>query len=191
MLFATKLQEINATISNYNQEIEELQRKLEQLREQKKALENHAQQLQSAESASESAFLQVKTALMMVRAIDDSQVETFKAAIDELFADSAKLAELLPSEEDDSHPSDEPEEVEDMEVTEATSELGSDSEVIDINAINETLLTTDQLNKYTSKELSAIATSLGIAVGKLKKDKVKAIANYGITITQVKNVFHH
>ncbi len=69
MLFAGKINEVNATIANISQEIEDLQSRIEALRIEKLELEQYQQQLGSAENASESAIEQVKTALAMIDAI--------------------------------------------------------------------------------------------------------------------------
>jgi TolA-binding protein len=102
MLFASKINEVNATIANISQEIEDLQARIEDLRIEKLELEQYQQQLGSAENASESAIEQVKTALAMIDAISPAERETFKDALMSLFAD--RNIPLLASAEPDPEP---------------------------------------------------------------------------------------
>ncbi len=104
MLFAGKINEVNATIANISQEIEDLQSRIEALRIEKLELEQYQQQLGSAENASESAIEQVKTALAMIDAISPAERETFKDALMSLFAD--RNTPLLASASPDPDPSD-------------------------------------------------------------------------------------
>jgi TolA-binding protein len=103
MLFASKINEVNATIANISHEIEDLQARIEALRIEKLELEQYQQQLGSAENASESAIEQVKTALAMIKAISPSERETFKDALISLFTDDADIP-LLASAEPDPEP---------------------------------------------------------------------------------------
>lgn len=102
MLFASKINEVNASIAGISQEIEDLQSRIEALRIEKLELEQHQQQLGSAENASESAIEQVKTALAMIDAISPAERETFKNALISLF-DDADIP-LLASAEPDPEP---------------------------------------------------------------------------------------
>ena len=169
-LFATKLEEINATLNGYQQEIDELEQRLNQLRDEKKDLENHAQQLSSAENAAESALEQVKTALTMLGAIAPSEIDTFKAAIDEAFGSSKQLPQL----------------------PEKTEEQPTEQDIIDVEAIENIKLSKEQLNKYTSKELTKIGIYIGISpetLGTKKGDKVAAILSHnGVTFDEVAKV---
>jgi DNA repair exonuclease SbcCD ATPase subunit len=101
MLFASKINEVNATISQISHEIEDLQARIEALRIEKLELEQYNQQLGSAENASESAIEQVKTALAMIDAISPAERETFKDALMSLFADrnTSLLASASPDPE--------------------------------------------------------------------------------------------
>jgi chromosome segregation ATPase len=102
MLFASKINEVNASIAGISQEIEDLQSRIEALRIEKLELEQHQQQLGSAENASESAIEQVKTALAMIDAISPAERETFKDALISLF-DEGDIP-LLASAEPDPEP---------------------------------------------------------------------------------------
>jgi chromosome segregation ATPase len=103
MLFASKISEVTATISQISHEIEDLQARIEALRIEKLELEQYQQQLGSAENASESAIEQVKTALAMIKAISPSERETFKDALISLFTDEGDIP-LLASAEPDPEP---------------------------------------------------------------------------------------
>jgi small-conductance mechanosensitive channel len=106
MLFASKINEVNATIANISHEIEDLQARIEALRIEKLELEQYQQQLGSAENASESAIEQVKTALAMIKAISPDEKATFKDALISLF-DDADIPLLASAEPDpDPEPSD-------------------------------------------------------------------------------------
>lgn len=104
MLFASKINEVNASIAGISQEIEDLQARIEALRIEKLELEQYQQQLGSAENASESAIEQVKTALAMIKAISPDEKATFKDALISLF-DDADIP-LLASADPDPEPSD-------------------------------------------------------------------------------------
>lgn len=103
MLFASKINEVNATISQISHEIEDLQARIEALRIEKLELEQYQQQLGSAENASESAIEQVRTALAMIKAISPAERETFKDALISLFTDEGDIP-LLASAEPDPEP---------------------------------------------------------------------------------------
>ena len=102
MLFASKINEVNASIAGISQEIEDLQARIEALRIEKLELEQYQQQLGSAENASESAIEQVRTALAMIKAISPDEKATFKDALISLF-DDADIP-LLASAEPDPEP---------------------------------------------------------------------------------------
>jgi TolA-binding protein len=107
MLFASKINEVNATISQISHEIEDLQARIEDLRIEKLELENYQQQLGSAENASESAIEQVRTALAMIKAISPDEKATFKDALISLFTDEGDIPLLASAEPDpDPEPSD-------------------------------------------------------------------------------------
>ena len=107
MLFASKINEVNATISQISHEIEDLQARIEALRIEKLELEQYCQQLGSAENASESAIEQVKTALAMIKAISPDEKATFKDALISLFTDDADIPLLASADPDpDPNPSD-------------------------------------------------------------------------------------
>jgi regulator of replication initiation timing len=102
MLFASKINKVNASIAGISQEIEDLQARIEALRIEKLELEQYQQQLGSAENASESAIEQVKTALAMIKAISPDEKATFKDALISLF-DEGDIP-LLASAEPDPEP---------------------------------------------------------------------------------------
>ena len=106
MLFASKINEVNASIAGISQEIEDLQSRIEALRIEKLELEQYQQQLGSAENASESAIEQVKTALAMIDAISPTERETFKEALISLFADRDIPLLASASPDPDPEPSD-------------------------------------------------------------------------------------
>jgi TolA-binding protein len=106
MLFANKINEVNASIAGISQEIEDLQARIEALRIEKLELEQYQQQLGSAENASESAIEQVKTALAMIKAISPAERETFKDALMSLFADRNTPLLASASPDPDPEPSD-------------------------------------------------------------------------------------
>ncbi len=106
MLFASKINQVNASIAGISQEIEDLQSRIEALRIEKLELEQHQQQLGSAENASESAIEQVKTALAMIDAISPAERETFKDALMSLFADRNTPLLASASPDPDPEPSD-------------------------------------------------------------------------------------
>jgi hypothetical protein len=106
MLFASKINEVNASIAGISQEIEDLQSRIEALRIERLELEQYQQQLGSAENASESAIEQVKTALAMIDAISPAERETFKDALMSLFADRNTPLLASASPDPDPEPSD-------------------------------------------------------------------------------------
>ncbi|NES92062.1 hypothetical protein [Okeania sp. SIO2B9] len=199
MLFTSALEQIQSNLQSYNQEIEELQFKLETLREQKKQLENHAQQLGSAENAAESALEQVKTALMMVRAIAPDQVGVFKQSIDELFAGNEELAiapekveEIVEDEKtvtvkEDKNPGValtvevveealEGEEQAEVPVTEEQQEVVQ----LDIQADSPDFLEPKDFDKYTIKQLKALASYLNVKIWGKKSEMVSQLASQGL-----------
>jgi TolA-binding protein len=148
MLFASKINEVNATIANISQEIEDLQARIEDLRIEKLELEQYQQQLGSAENASESAIEQVKTALAMIKAISPDEKATFKDALISLF-DDADIP-LLASAEPDPEPEPSDDAIE-------TSPNGN-GHAIDINAIEIGVSDlTASLNKLGINELRKLA----------------------------------
>ena len=149
MLFASKINEVNATIANISHEIEDLQARIEALRIEKLELEQYQQQLGSAENASESAIEQVRTALAMIKAISPSERETFKDALISLFTDDADIP-LLASAEPDPEPEPSDDAIE-------TSPNGN-GHAIDINAIEIGVSDlTASLNKLGINDLRKLA----------------------------------
>ena len=154
MLFADKINEVNATISQISHEIEDLQARIEDLRIEKLELENYQQQLGSAENASESAIEQVKTALAMIKAISPDEKATFKDALISLFddADIPLLASASP--DPDPEPSDDAIETS----PNGHNGNGNHHETIDINAIEIGVNDlTASLNKLGINELRKLA----------------------------------
>jgi hypothetical protein len=155
MLFANKINEVNATISQISHEIEDLQARIEDLRIEKLELEQYQQQLGSAENASESAIEQVKTALAMIKAISPDEKSTFKDALISLFddADIPLLASASP--DPDPEPSD--------DAIASPNENGhnghnGNGHAIDINAIEIGVSDlTSALNKLGINELRKLA----------------------------------
>jgi TolA-binding protein len=121
MLFANKINEVNASIAGISQEIEDLQSRIEALRIEKLELEQYQQQLGSAENASESAIEQVKTALAMIDAISPAERETFKDALMSLFA--GRNTPLLASAEPDPDPEPSDDAIEDANAERSQSEI--------------------------------------------------------------------
>lgn len=138
MLFASKINEVNATIANISHEIEDLQARIEALRIEKLELEQYQQQLGSAENASESAIEQVRTALAMIKAISPSERETFKDALISLFTDDADIP-LLASADPDPEPEPSDDAIEDAIETSPNGNghngHNGNGHAIDINAI--------------------------------------------------------
>ena len=85
MIFNKTVATVQNQVNQNASLIDSLQAQIEELRVQNLQLETHLQALGSAESASESALEQVRTAVTMITAIDPSQLEVLKAAIDEVF----------------------------------------------------------------------------------------------------------
>ena len=209
MLFSSKLNQINESLIDYSQQIEDLQRQLEQLREEKKALENHAQQLGSAENAAESALSQVKTALMMVRAVAPSEVETFKAAIDGLFALHEELPVIEAEEEEievtvekvadggtavtievEQVETDTEEEYNDPEIELADNYLTKSSQAPSFQ--DGVPMTPEELKKHTTTQLKAIAQYLGVEKKcKYKNDWIDAIASVGVVKKEVEKILEN
>jgi TolA-binding protein len=163
MLFASKISEVTATISQISHEIEDLQARIEALRIEKLELEQYQQQLGSAENASESAIEQVKTALAMIKAISPDEKATFKDALISLF-DDADIP-LLASAEPDPDPEPSDDAIEDAIETSPNENghnghngNGNHHETIDINAIEIGVSDlTASLNKLGINELRKLA----------------------------------
>jgi hypothetical protein len=163
MLFASKINEVNASIAGISQEIEDLQSRIEALRIEKLELEQYQQQLGSAENASESAIEQVKTALAMIDAISPAERETFKNALISLF-DDADIP-LLASAEPDPEPEPSDDAIEDAIETSPNGNghnghNGNENhhETIDINAIEIGVSDlTSALNKLGINDLRKLA----------------------------------
>jgi TolA-binding protein len=163
MLFANKINEVNASIAGISQEIEDLQSRIEALRIEKLELEQYQQQLGSAENASESAIEQVKTALAMIDAISPAERETFKDALMSLFAD--RNTPLLASAEPDPDPEPSDDAIEDAIETSPNGNghnghngNGNHHETIDIEALE--IGVTDlkaSLNKMGINDLRKLA----------------------------------
>jgi TolA-binding protein len=134
MLFASKISEVTATISQISHEIEDLQARIEALRIEKLELEQYQQQLGSAENASESAIEQVKTALAMIKAISPSERETFKDALISLFTDEGDIP-LLASAEPDPEPEPSDDAIETSPNGNGHNGHNGNGHAIDINAI--------------------------------------------------------
>jgi TolA-binding protein len=160
MLFASKINEVNASIAGISQEIEDLQARIEALRIEKLELEQYQQQLGSAENASESAIEQVKTALAMIKAISPDEKATFKDALISLF-DDADIP-LLASAEPDPEPEPSDDAIEDAIETSPNGNghngNGNHHETIDINAIEIGVSDlTASLNKLGINDLRKLA----------------------------------
>jgi regulator of replication initiation timing len=156
MLFASKINEVNATIANISQEIEDLQARIEDLRIEKLELEQYQQQLGSAENASESAIEQVKTALAMIKAISPAERETFKDALISLF-DDADIP-LLASAEPDPEPEPSDDAIETSPNGNGHNGHNGNGHAIDINAIEIGVSDlTASLNKLGINELRKLA----------------------------------
>jgi TolA-binding protein len=168
MLFASKINEVNATIAGISQEIEDLQARIEDLRIEKLELEQYQQQLGSAENASESAIEQVKTALAMIKAISPDEKATFKDALISLF-DDADIP-LLASAEPDPEPNPSDDAIKERSQNEIKTSPngnghnghnghnGNHHETIDINAIEIGVSDlTASLNKLGINDLRKLA----------------------------------
>ena len=156
MLFASKINEVNATIANISQEIEDLQARIEDLRIEKLELEQYQQQLGSAENASESAIEQVKTALAMIKAISPAERETFKDALISLF-DEGDIP-LLASAEPDPEPEPSDDAIETSPNGNGHNGHNGNGHAIDINAIEIGVNDlTASLNKLGINELRKLA----------------------------------
>jgi TolA-binding protein len=160
MLFASKINEVNASIAGISQEIEDLQARIEALRIEKLELEQYQQQLGSAENASESAIEQVKTALAMIKAISPDEKATFKDALISLFTDEGDVPLLASAEpEPDPEPSDDAIETSpNGNGHNGHNGNGNHHETIDINAIEIGVSDlTASLNKLGINELRKLA----------------------------------
>lgn len=157
MLFASKISEVTATISQISHEIEDLQARIEALRIEKLELEQYQQQLGSAENASESAIEQVKTALAMIKAISPSERETFKDALISLFTDEGDIP-LLASAEPDPEPEPSDDAIETSPNGNGHNGHNGNGHAIDINAIEIGVNDlTASLNKLGINELRKLA----------------------------------
>jgi hypothetical protein len=164
MLFASKINEVNATIAGISHEIEDLQARIEALRIEKLELEQYQQQLGSAENASESAIEQVRTALAMIDVISPAERETFKEALISLFNDEGDIP-LLASAEPDPEPEPSDDAIEDAIETSPNGNghnghngNGNHHETIDIEALE--IGVTDlkaSLNKMGINDLRKLA----------------------------------
>ena len=155
MLFASKINEVNATIANISHEIEDLQARIEALRIEKLELEQYQQQLGSAENASESAIEQVRTALAMIKAISPDEVGTLKDALISLFDDDADIP-LLASADPDPDPNPSDDAIENGH--NGNGHNGNGHETIDINAIEIGVSDlTASLNKLGINDLRKLA----------------------------------
>lgn len=85
MLFKLKVNEVNSTIKSNTGQIEEYLTTVEDLQEENKKLKEYLQQLGSASTASESALDQLKTAYLMLKKIDPSQMDVLKQEVDNLY----------------------------------------------------------------------------------------------------------
>jgi TolA-binding protein len=158
MLFASKINEVNATIANISQEIEDLQARIEALRIEKLELEQYQQQLGSAENASESAIEQVKTALAMIKAISPDEKATFKDALISLFTDDADIP-LLASASPDPEPNPSDDAIEDaIETSPNGNGHNGNGHAIDIEALEIGVSDlTSALNKLGINDLRKLA----------------------------------
>jgi regulator of replication initiation timing len=157
MLFASKINEVNASIAGISQEIEDLQSRIEALRIEKLELEQYQQQLGSAENASESAIEQVKTALAMIKAISPAERETFKDALISLF-DEGDIP-LLASAEPDPEPNPSDDAIEDaIETSPNGNGHNGNGHAIDIEALEIGVSDlTSALNKLGINDLRKLA----------------------------------
>ena len=179
MLFASKINEVNATIANISHEIEDLQARIEALRIEKLELEQYQQQLGSAENASESAIEQVRTALAMIKAISPSERETFKDALISLFTDDADIP-LLASADPDPEPEPSDDAIENGH--NGNGHNGNGHETIDINAIEIGVSDlTASLNKLGINELRKLAKSRSLATKGTKLILVHRLIESGIS----------
>ena len=182
MLFNAKINEIQSQVSANSQEIEVLLLRVEELRAQNLAMENHLQQLGSAENAAESAIEQIKTALLMINAISPAEMQTFKSAIDSLFADCrpqlAACGEPVESAVDP-EPEPEPEPSEDavMVVTEWEDDSIPQGPTSDIAY--------HKLEQLPFKKLRALAKHRKVSGKGDAHDLVKRIFESGITPEEV------
>jgi len=163
MLFASKISEVTATISQISHEIEDLQARIEALRIEKLELEQYQQQLGSAENASESAIEQVKTALAMIKAISPDEKAIFKDALISLFTDDDADIPLLASADPDPDPNPSDDAIEDAIETSPNGNghnghNGNGHETIDIEALEIGVSDlTASLNKLGINDLRKLA----------------------------------
>lgn len=177
MLFASKINEVNATISQISHEIEDLQARIEALRIEKLELEQYHQQLGSAENASESAIEQVRTALAMIKAISPDEVGTLKDALISLFTDDD--APLLASADPDPEPEPSDDAIETSPNGNGHNGHNGNGHAIDINAIE--IGITASLNKLGINELRKLAKSRSLATKGTKLILVHRLIESGIS----------
>lgn len=108
MLFKLKENEVKTTIQDNASRVENLLETVDDLQEENKKLKEYLQQLASASTASESALAQLKTAYLMLKKIDSSQMDTLKQEVDNLYleikSNSVKPNEKLSQSETKSFP---------------------------------------------------------------------------------------
>lgn len=155
MLFASKINEVNASIAGISQEIEDLQARIEALRIEKLELEQYQQQLGSAENASESAIEQVRTALAMIDVISPTERETFKEALISLFADRDTPLLASASPEPEPEPSDDA--IEDAIETSPNGNGHNGHNPIDVESFEIVSDVEASLNKLGINELRKLA----------------------------------
>lgn len=190
MLFASKINEVNATIANISHEIEDLQARIEALRIEKLELEQYQQQLGSAENASESAIEQVRTALAMIKAISPSERETFKDALISLFTDDADIP-LLASADPDPEPEPSDDAIEDAIETSPNGNghngnghngHNGNGHAIDINAIEIGVSDLEaSLNKLGINDLRKLAKARSLATKGTKFILIHRLIESGIS----------
>lgn len=182
MLFASKINEVNATISQISHEIEDLQARIEALRIEKLELEQYQQQLGSAENASESAIEQVRTALAMIKAISPDEKATFKDALISLFTDEADIP-LLASADPDPDPNPSDDAIEDAIETSpnGNGHNGNGHETIDINAIEINPDLEASLNKLGINDLRKLAKARSLATKGTKFILIHRLIESGIS----------
>lgn len=179
MLFASKINEVNATIGNISHEIEDLQARIEALRIEKLELEQYQQQLGSAENASESAIEQVRTALAMIKAISPDEVGTLKDALISLFDDDADIP-LLASADPDPDPNPSDDAIENGH--NGNGHNGNGHETIDINAIEIGVSDLEaSLNKLGINDLRKLAKARSLATKGTKFILIHRLIESGIS----------
>jgi TolA-binding protein len=180
MLFASKINEVNASIAGISQEIEDLQSRIEALRIEKLELEQYQQQLGSAENASESAIEQVKTALAMIKAISPDEVGTLKDALISLFTDEGEIP-LLASASPDPEPNPSDDAIEDA-IASPNGNGHNGHGHIDVESFEIGVSDlTSALNKLGINELRKLAKSRSLATKGTKLILVHRLIEDGIS----------